>query len=377
MYQLIFTEQVLFIVFAVFGAATLLQLLYFWFFYSRIAFGHDKNMSVQKLPVSVVVCARNEYENLLTFLPSILEQNYPEFEVVVVNDASDDETIYMLRDFVKKYPNLKIVDLTESLNNFKGKKFPLSIGIKSAQHEILLLTDADCVPASPDWIDRIQSRYNDSSIEVVLGYGGYQKQKGLLNKLIRFDTMRIAMSYLSFALAGIPYMGVGRNLSYRKSLFYRNKGFISHYRIPSGDDDLFINQVATSRNTRIEISPESFTLSPPKTTWSEWISQKRRHLSTVGHYRFYHKVLLFLYPLSEILFYSTFLFLAILFYKPLWLFPVFCTRLFSSAFIYKRTMMRLKETNFWMLIPFFEIFFVFFHSFSFLTKRFNRGKYWK
>lgn len=377
MHYQFFNEQVLFIVFAIFCAATLLQLLYFWFFYSRIAFGHDKNVSVQKLPVSVVVCARNEYENLLAFLPSILDQNYPEFEVVVVNDASDDETIYLLRDFAKKYPNLKIVDLTENLNSFKGKKFPLSIGIKSAQHEILLLTDADCVPASPDWIDRIQSRYHDSSIEVVLGYGGYQKSKGLLNKLIRFDAMRIAMSYLSFALAGIPYMGVGRNLSYRKSLFYKNKGFTSHYHIPSGDDDLFINQVANSKNTRIEISPESFTLSAPKKTWAEWISQKRRHLSTVGLYRFYHKVLLFLYPLSEILFYTTFLFLAILFYQPLWLFPIFGSRLFSSAFIYKRTMKRLNETNFWLLIPFFEIFFVFFHAYSFVTKRINRGKYWK
>lgn len=377
MHYQFFNEQVLFIVFAIFCAATLLQLLYFWFFYSRIAFGHDKNVSVQKLPVSVVVCARNEYENLLAFLPSILDQNYPEFEVVVVNDASDDETIYLLRDFAKKYPNLKIVDLTENLNSFKGKKFPLSIGIKSAQHEILLLTDADCVPASPDWIDRIQSRYHDSSIEVVLGYGGYQKSKGLLNKLIRFDAMRIAMSYLSFALAGIPYMGVGRNLSYRKSLFYKNKGFTSHYHIPSGDDDLFINQVANSKNTRIEISPESFTLSAPKKTWAEWISQKRRHFSTVGLYRFYHKVLLFLYPLSEILFYTTFLFLAILFYQPLWLFPIFGSRLFSSAFIYKRTMKRLNETNFWLLIPFFEIFFVFFHAYSFVTKRINRGKYWK
>jgi glycosyltransferase involved in cell wall biosynthesis len=377
MFQQYFNEQILFIVFIVFASAATIQLIYFWFFYSRLAFGHDKGVSVQKLPVSVVICARNEYQNLVDFLPGILEQDYPEFEVVVVNDASDDETIYLLRDYAKKYPNLKIVDLTESLNNFKGKKFPLSIGIKSAQHEIILLTDADCMAASPDWIDRMQSRYHDSSVEIVLGYGGYKKGKGMINKLIRFDTMRVAMSYLSFALAGIPYMGVGRNLSYRKSLFYKNKGFISHYGIPSGDDDLFINQVANCQNTRIEVSEASFTLSSPKTTWFEWIRQKRRHLSTVGYYKFYHKVLLFLNPLSETLFYTGFLFLAILFYQPLWIFPLFGARLFSSAFIYKRTMMRLKETNFWLLIPFFELFFLFFHAFSFLTKSFNRGKYWK
>lgn len=377
MFQQYFNEQVLFCVFIVFASAATIQLIYFWFFYSRLAFGHDKGVSVQKLPVSVVICARNEYQNLLTFLPGILEQDYPDFEVVVVNDASDDDTIYLLRDYAKKYPNLKIVDLTESLNSFKGKKFPLSIGIKSAQHEIILLTDADCMAASPGWIDRMQSRYHDSSIEVVLGYGGYKKEKGLINKLIRFDTMRVAMSYLSFAHAGIPYMGVGRNLSYRKSLFYKNKGFISHYGIPSGDDDLFINQVSTCSNTRIEVSKESFTLSAPKTTWFEWIRQKRRHLSTVEYYKFHHKLLLFLYPMTETLYYFCFLFLAILFYQPLFLFPIFAARVLTSAFIYKRTMMRLNETNFWLLIPFFELFFLFFHSFSFLTKSFNRGKYWK
>jgi glycosyltransferase involved in cell wall biosynthesis len=377
MLQQYFNEQLLLIIFVVFASATALQLVYFWFFYSRLAFGHNGNESDQKQPVSVVVCARNEYENLLTFLPRILEQDYPDFEVVVVNDASDDDTIYLLRDYAEKYPKLKIVNLPENLNSFRGKKFPLSIGIKSAQNEIILLTDADCAPASPEWISRMQSCYFNSTVEVVLGYGAYEDRKGLLNKLIRFDTLRIAMNYLSFALSGIPYMGVGRNLSYRKSLFYKNKGFISHYGIPSGDDDLFINQVANKKNTRIALSKESFTLSSPKTTWAEWLQQKRRHLSTVGEYKFYHKVLLFLYPLSEILFYTCFLFLAVIFYEPLWVLPLFVSRLISSALIYKRVMKRLDETNFWLWIPFFEIFFVFFHSFSFLTKRFNRGKYWK
>jgi len=377
MFQQYFSEQVLFIILMVFATATALQLVYFWFFYSRIVFVRNNNMSDQKQPVSVVVCARNEYVNLLTFLPQILEQDYPDFEVVVVNDASDDETIYLLRDYAKKYPKLKIVDLSESLNSFKGKKFPLSIGIKSAQNEIILLTDADCVPASSEWIDRMQSRYLNSSIEVVLGYSGYKVKKGLLNKLIRFDTMRIAMSYLSYALSGLPYMGVGRNLSYRKSTFYKNKGFISHYGIPSGDDDLFINQVSNRTNTRIELSKESFTLSSPKTTWKEWIQQKRRHLSTVKYYKFHHKMLLLLYPMSEVLFYSLFLFLAVFFYQPLWVFPIFASRLISSAIIYKRVMIKLNETKFWLLIPFFELFFLFFHLFTFLTKSFNRGKYWK
>jgi glycosyltransferase involved in cell wall biosynthesis len=361
----------------VFLTATAVQLIYFWFFYSRLAFSRLPNPTDQQLPVSVVVCARNEYENLVSFLPRILEQDYPDFEVVVVNDGSDDESIYLLRDFAEKYPNLKIVDLPQSLNFFKGKKFPLSIGIKSAKNEIILLTDADCRPASKDWINAMQSRYNDSDTEIVLGYGGYERSGGMLNRLIRFDTLRVAMSYLSFALAGIPYMGVGRNLSYHKSLFYRNNGFISHYQIPSGDDDLFINQVAKSDNTHIQIAADAHTLSVPKKSWAAWVRQKRRHLSTSNQYKFHHKLLLAIYPFTEGLFYAGFLFLAVTFYLPLWVFPAFALRLISSLIVYRGVMKRLNEKNFLIITPFLEIFFLVFNIFTYLTRKLNPSKNWK
>src|ERR1035437_9931721 len=357
MFQTYFSELLLNIILIVFLTATAVQLIYFWFFYSRLAFSRLPNPTDQQLPVSVVVCARNEYENLVTFLPRILEQDYPDFEVVVVNDASDDESIYLLRDFAEKYPNLKIVDLPQSLNFFKGKKFPLSIGIKSAKNEIILLTDADCKPASKDWINAMQSSYNDHETEIVLGYGGYERSGGMLNRLIRFDTLRVAMSYLSFALAGIPYMGVGRNLSYHRSLFYRNNGFINHYQIPSGDDDLFINQVAKHDNTHIQITIAAHTLSVPKKNWAAWVRQKRRHLSTSNLYKFQHKLLLAIYPFTEGLFYAGFLFLAITFYLPLWVFPAFALRLISSLTVYKGVMKRLNEKNFLIITPFLEIFF--------------------
>lgn len=377
MFQTYFSELLLYIILIVFLTATAVQLIYFWFFYSRLAFSRLPSPKDQQLPVSVVVCARNEYENLVIFLPLILEQNYPDFEVVVVNDASDDESIYLLRDFAEKYPNLKIVDLPQSLNFFKGKKFPLSIGIKSAKNEIILLTDADCRPASKDWINVMQLRYDDPDTEIVLGYGGYERSGGLLNRLIRFDTLRVAMSYLSFALAGLPYMGVGRNLSYRKSLFYRNNGFISHYQIPSGDDDLFINQVAKSANTHIQIAKEAHTISIPKKSWTTWVRQKRRHLSTSNQYKWYHKLLLAIYPLSEGLFFAGFLFLAITFYLPLWVFPAFALRLISSLIVYKGVMKRLNEKNFLFITPFLEIFFLIFNIFTYLTRKMNPSKNWK
>jgi len=377
MFQTYFSELLLYIILIVFLTATAVQLIYFWFFYSRLAFSRLPSPKDQQLPVSVVVCARNEYENLVIFLPLILEQNYPDFEVVVVNDASDDESIYLLRDFAEKYPNLKIVDLPQSLNFFKGKKFPLSIGIKSAKNEIILLTDADCRPASKDWINGMQLRYDDPDTEIVLGYGGYERSGGILNRLIRFDTLRVAMSYLSFALAGLPYMGVGRNLSYRKSLFYRNNGFISHYQIPSGDDDLFINQVAKSANTHIQIAKEAHTISIPKKSWTTWVRQKRRHLSTSNQYKWYHKLLLAIYPLTEGLFFAGFLFLAITFYLPLWVFPAFALRLISSLIVYKGVMKRLNEKNFLFITPFLEIFFLIFNIFTYLTRKMNPSKNWK
>lgn len=377
MFQTYFSELLLNIILIVFLTATAVQLIYFWFFYSRLAFSRLPNPTDQQLPVSVVVCARNEYENLVSFLPRILEQDYPDFEVVVVNDGSDDESIYLLRDFAEKYPNLKIVDLPQSLNFFKGKKFPLSIGIKSAKNEIILLTDADCRPASKDWINAMQSRYNDSDTEIVLGYGGYERSGGMLNRLIRFDTLRVAMSYLSFALAGIPYMGVGRNLSYHKSLFYRNNGFISHYQIPSGDDDLFINQVAKSDNTHIQIAADAHTLSVPKKSWAAWVRQKRRHLSTSNQYKFHHKLLLAIYPFTEGLFYAGFLFLAVTFYLPLWVFPAFALRLISSLIVYRGVMKRLNEKNFLIITPFLEIFFLVFNIFTYLTRKLNPSKNWK
>ena len=165
-----------------------------------------------------------------------------------------------------------------------GKKFPLSIGIKTAKYEIVLLTDADCVPASELWIEKMQETYDDDT-EIVLGYGAFHKKKGLLNKLIRWETFHTALQYFSYTLAGKPYMGVGRNLSYKKTVFFRHKGFSAHNNILSGDDDLFINNAATKKNTKINIDKDAFTLSEPVKSWGQWVKQKTRHYSTGKHYK--------------------------------------------------------------------------------------------
>jgi cellulose synthase/poly-beta-1,6-N-acetylglucosamine synthase-like glycosyltransferase len=292
------------IVFASFCLVTAVQLFYYLYFFRRVgAYRPTEPTHSRKQAVSVIICARDEDENLARHLPGILVQDYPAtHEVIVVNDNSLDDSKYILEELQKTFRQLSVVQLSQEAKLIAGKKFPLSIGIKEAKHELVLLTDADCVPASEHWISRMQDAFDDD-IEVVLGYGPYQKAPGFLNKAIRFETFHTALQYFGYALAGTPYMGVGRNLAYRKSTFFKNKGFSAINHIPSGDDDLFINKVANRRNTAVVLDPEAFTMSRPKQTWSEWKRQKNRHYSTGKYYRGRHKFLLGLYTASFFLFY--------------------------------------------------------------------------
>jgi cellulose synthase/poly-beta-1,6-N-acetylglucosamine synthase-like glycosyltransferase len=357
--------------------STVVQVVYYWAVYGKIAFFRQKNEFARTdQPVSVIVCARDEYYNLKENLPLLLKQDYSSFEVVVVNHGSEDDTQYLLRDFSEEYPNLKIVNIPQDLNFFTGKKFPLSIGIKSAKYDILLFTDADCIPRSSQWVRRMAANFTEGT-EIVLGYGAYHKSKSLLNLLIRFDTLRIAMNYLGFARIGMPYMGVGRNMAYRKSLFYSQNGFISHYRIQSGDDDLFINKAATAKNTRIEVQHDSHTVSLPKSSLSLWIRQKRRHLMTGGFYKKKHKFALGMFAFTQVLFWVTSLLLLGLWYQPYVVIGLLAARLISQLFVSSKVMRKLSEKGFLLLIPFFELFLMIVSPVLAVANVFNKPVKWR
>ncbi len=333
------------ILFEIFCCITLIQLFYYAWFFQRLAFFKpDHKEQSQQHPVSVVICARDDAGKLVTNLPGSLVQTYPTtHEIIVVNHNSQDDTRYLLDEFKKTFKGLHIVNLTQEAIGIPGKKYPLSMGIKESRHEIVLLTDADCVPASEFWIQKMQDGFLPGA-EVVLGYGPYRKTGGILNKIIRFETFHSALQYFSYALAGAPYMGVGRNLSYKKELFFRNKGFSAINHVPGGDDDLFINMVANKKNTNIVIDPDAFTLSEPKKTFGEWVKQKERHYTTSKYYRPKHKFLLGLYSVSHFLFYPLFIASLILFSWKLALIT-FGIRFLVQAFIYYRTMQKLNEKD--------------------------------
>jgi glycosyltransferase involved in cell wall biosynthesis len=343
-----------FAVFTLFGLCWIIQMIYYWALFSRLAFYKAKPKETALQPVSVIICAKNEYQNLLKNLPAVLEQDYPDYEVIVVNDASDDDSIELLNSFTRKYKHLRIFDLERNLNFFSGKKFPLSLGIKSAKNEIILLTDADCKPSSPNWIRTMVANYTDKT-EIVLGYGTYRKTVGFLNQLIRYDAFLVAMQYMSFALAGKPYMGVGRNLSYKRELFYKAGGFTSHYKLKSGDDDLFINRAASKGNTRIEISPDAHTISIAKASLVQWILQKRRHYTTAKYYRPVFKFWLSLNYISKLLLYLSFVALLILNYNLLIALIAFSVFFTSHWVILAFSTNKMRENDLAVLSPLLEI----------------------
>lgn len=264
-----------------------------------------KNKKVEVRPkvgegVSVIIAAKNEATNLKAHLSAVLEQDYPIYEVIIASDHSNDNTLEVLNEFKSKYSKLTILDIQDWHSG--GKKDTLTKAIFHAKYPLLLFTDADCIPESSQWISQMAGAFTDE-IEIVLGYGAYKKEAGLLNAIIRFDSVEVAVLSFGFAKAKMAYMGVGRNMAYRKSLFIRSKGFTNHLHIPSGDDDLFVQENATKSNVAIITAPSSKTISIPKNKLSKWWKQKRRHQSTAAFYKGKFKLILGLYTLTKFLAY--------------------------------------------------------------------------
>jgi poly-beta-1,6-N-acetyl-D-glucosamine synthase len=345
----------LLIFFIVFCVAASVQLLYWlWFYLAPYCYEPVLNNDLTE-PVSVIICARNEAENLKNFLPLVLKQDFPSYEVIVVNDCSEDSSDDVLGKLLLQYPHLKVSSINKDPKFSHNKKFAQFIGIKAASNEILVFTDADCEPVSDKWLANIASNF-DKNTDIVIGYGGYHEEPGLLNSYIRFDSMFIAMQYTGMALRGIPYMGVGRNLAYRRSLFFRNKGFGAHYNLISGDDDLFVNSVASKTNTRVELREGSHTRSVPSSTFAEFIKQKQRHFTTARYYKPGHKILLLLEPLTRLVFYGIFAALISLLY--LWpaTLAIFILRLAGQIVVLSLVQKRFNEKRMVFLTLIFDIF---------------------
>lgn len=360
----------------VFLLLTLINLSYFLGFF-KFAAAQNTPPGKQSLPVSVIICAKNEAENLKNFLPAIIEQEYPNFEIIVINDASRDETLEVLENFQQIDGRIQIVNVQNNETFWANKKYALTLGIKKAQNPYLLFTDADCAPQSKNWITEMAGKFSDQK-SIILGYGGYFKHTtSLLNKLIRFETLLTALQYFSYALWGAPYMGVGRNLAYTSREFYAHKGFASHLHLRSGDDDLFVNEAATPRNTAICFNAGAITRSIPKKTFKDWFWQKRRHTSVAKEYKLRDRFLLGIFYSSRLLFW---LFLPVLlilgFYTPIVL-SAFLLLMVVEFIVYFKAAKKLGETDVVWLFPILELILIFSQFGIFLANIFSKPRHWK
>ncbi len=335
-------------------------------------------MQTEAFPVSVIICARDEEQNLEVNLPSILEQEYPNYEVIVVDDCSEDNSDMTLQRLSKKYPHLKTTRIKKDAKFSHNKKLAVTVGIKAAKYDWLVFTDADCKPESMNWLKSLQKHFI-APTEIVLGYGGYKKEKGFLNHMIRFETMFIAMQYLTFAMAGKPYMGVGRNLAYRKSLFFKNKGFAGHHHIDTGDDDIFINQTAHKKNTRVAIDSKSHTRSKAASSFKAWTNQKRRHLGSFKLYKKSTRFRLSMEVISRELFY---LFIALsLLFTPFYYFYIigaFGLRWIVQLVVLRSASKRMNEKYLFIPALFYDIILPFLHALFYILNLFSGKKHrWK
>jgi glycosyltransferase involved in cell wall biosynthesis len=365
------------VLFFAFIAVVSIQVLYYLSFLFSFALKPTDVRLKKNIPVSVIICAKNESENLKTNLPLILNQEYSNFEVVLVNDSSYDDTLEVMKSFASQHNNVKLVDV-KTIETFWGnKKYALTLGIKASTNDFLVFTDADCKPNSNKWLSHICSNFSNKK-SIVLGYGAYDKKAySILNKLIRFETLMTALQYFSFTNLGLPYMGVGRNMAYRKELFFNNAGFQNHMHLKSGDDDLFVNEVATKTNTELCYTKESFTISKPKETFKDWFLQKRRHVSTAKYYKWSHKILLGLFYISQLMFWLLAVLLFLIGYPWFWVVILISIRFFIQLLCVGISCNKLGEKDLILLGPLLELFLIPVQLSIFIVNLISKPRHWK
>jgi glycosyltransferase involved in cell wall biosynthesis len=366
--------MILTVLFYIFVATATLQIIYFLCF-SSVVFSKPKKTKNTSIPISVVICAKNEANNLQNFLPYVINQDYPNFEIVLINDASNDKTLEVMESFKSQASNIKIVNVKNVEAFWGNKKYALTLGIKAATNNHLLFTDADCKPNSKLWIQQMATQFSPQK-SIILGYGKYKSNPTLVNLFVRFETILTALQYFTYAKLGTPYMGVGRNLAYTKDEFFKTNGFISHMQIKSGDDDLFIQEAATKTNTAICLAPNNFTVSNPPLTLNTWFRQKRRHVSTASHYQHKHQFFLGLFYISKLSFYSL---APLLFFFINWKVMTTITIFYFSILyiVYGFAAKRLQEKQLIFFLPFLEVSLLLFQCSIFISNCISKPTHWK
>lgn len=367
-------------VLVVLGLIVLLQVLYYYGLYARFSFRKKKNkVADEDVPISVVVVVKDAASTLLKFFPRILNQQYPAFEVVVVNDHShDDDTELLVKEYQSQYPNVKLVNLSSSVSTIRGSKFAVSMGIRCATYDHILLTDAACAPASPHWLERMAKCFAGKKT-IVLGYSSYAKRNNPFNRLMRFDNLQNALQYFSLALAHSTYRGDSRNLAFDKSLFYKQKGFASHNHISCGIEDIFISRAAKPNNTAVEFSPDSFTVLQKSVSYRAWRKHKTGLYYTRKMNTLKNRFLLNGIAVLNLLFYAALAYAVVLFlHQPVLLavaLGIAAFRIVNQYIVFGVAAAKLNEKQVVPCLLLYDLFFAVANPLYYLSAKLNHQKF--
>lgn len=345
------------------------------------------DLSVKK-PISVVIAIGNEHEQLRQNLPFFFNQNHPEFEVVVVIDGSDRDLVYIMDEFEKLHPNLKIVNFEWSKNFFVSRKFAESVGIKSATHDRILLSHITTRPASPEWISQMSRTLSDNK-KIIIGYHTLASKTSFSNAFVRFETFFYTLRYLRSVLSGRPFTASSKNLAFHRSLFYETKGIEQFYNVNTGDENMFVTRAATKANTGIEVHPNAFVKEQETVTFAEWFAKKIRHRVLLKEFKFSNRLELAVQDWFMALFHLTaFAILGCFFLPKTHVFAVpleililaggivFLKFLIQFA-VFKCMMSVFKERGFLLLIPLFNLIKLFILPILFFVGLFTKRITWK
>lgn len=361
-----------------FIAIIAIQVIYYLFIFTRFAFVSSKTKSSVAVSVSVIVCSKNDEKNIIELVPLLANQDYPDFEIILIDDASTDETLTHFKRFEKEYSNIRIVKIVPTEAFWGNKKYALTLGIKSAQKDYLLFIEPNCLPKTNKWISEISSGFSEKKT-IVLGYSAFKKVRfSLLNILTRHQSLFSAVQYFSWAKLGHPYMGISRNMGYKKDEFFKINGFISHMRSRFGDDDLFINQASNSKNTDVVYSPSSFTYAAPHQTYSDWFKERRKYLFTANSYKFFDKFQLSIFNISQVLFFVVMIFELIFEFDYIELLLLLIgIRYFIVWLVIGISSVKLREKSVIFWFPITEIINIIIQSALYIINIFSKPLHWK
>ncbi|TDQ29767.1 glycosyltransferase [Tenacibaculum caenipelagi] len=363
------------ILFYTFVVVTAIQIVYYLSFSLFVFQKQENTLSNTNIPVSVIVYVKNNAKTLAEYIQNLTKQKHPNFEIVMVNNASNDTTLEIIENLQLEYPNIKVVNVKNTEAFWANKKYALTLGVKAATYEYLLFTELGSKALSKNWIDEITCYFSQEK-SIVIGYQKLKrKKKSFSNLLFRFDHLSNTIQAFSYAKFGAPYKATNHNLAYTKEEFFKVNGYINHLALFMGEGDLFLKDAATNQNTIVATTPNSFVCSTKYLSFKEWFLQQKKQSILFSLYKPKHKFLLSFFKLSKFLFYVLAVCITYINWKIA--LPLIISYYLIQYIIVGKLATKLQERNTILLLPLLEVCLVLLQIIIFISNQISKPKHWK